>query len=79
MVYKNNFNVSRSWKERVVALLLEKRIYLYSPHTSWDCVKGGVNDWLASAFNVIESAPITAGADPSTGAGRYVPRYYSQE
>ncbi|KAL0841989.1 hypothetical protein ABMA28_014210 [Loxostege sticticalis] len=62
--------VQRSWKERVVALLLEKRISLYSPHTSWDCVRGGVNDWLSSAFDVQESVPITPGADPSTGAGR---------
>ncbi|RVE50118.1 hypothetical protein evm_005324 [Chilo suppressalis] len=62
--------VQRSWKERVVALLLEKRISLYSPHTSWDCVKGGVNDWLASAFSIVDSAPIVPGTDPSTGAGR---------
>ncbi|CAG4909407.1 unnamed protein product [Colias eurytheme] len=59
-----------AWKERVVSLLLEKRISLYSPHTSWDCVKGGVNDWLASAFPVAESSPITPGVDPTTGAGR---------
>ncbi|CAG9783671.1 unnamed protein product [Diatraea saccharalis] len=62
--------VQRSWKERVVALLLEKRISLYSPHTSWDCVRGGVNDWLSSAFAFDESTPITPGADPNTGAGR---------
>ncbi|XP_028165861.1 NIF3-like protein 1 [Ostrinia furnacalis] len=62
--------VQRSWKERVVSLLLEKRISLYSPHTSWDCVRGGVNDWLASAFVFQESVPITPGADPNTGAGR---------
>lgn len=53
-----------------MALLLEKRISLYSPHTSWDCVRGGVNDWLSSAFDFQESVPITPGADPTTGAGR---------
>lgn len=29
---------------------MENRIAVYSPHTSFDSVKGGVNDWLASAF-----------------------------
>ncbi|XP_059054294.1 NIF3-like protein 1 isoform X3 [Achroia grisella] len=62
--------VQKSWKERVLSLLLEKRISLYSPHTSWDCVKGGVNDWLASPFLVAESAPIITRTDPSVGAGR---------
>ncbi|CAH0720750.1 unnamed protein product, partial [Brenthis ino] len=62
--------VQSSWKERIVSLLLESRIYLYSPHTSWDSVKGGVNDWLASAFPFTESVPITPGEDLSTGAGR---------
>ncbi|CAK1552117.1 unnamed protein product [Leptosia nina] len=59
-----------AWKERIVSLLLEKRISLYSPHTSWDCVKGGVNDWLVSAFPVLESNPITPREDPNTGVGR---------
>lgn len=60
-----------SWKERIVSLLLEHRISLYSPHTSWDSVKGGVNDWLACAFPFVESIPIMPGEDPNTGAGRY--------
>ncbi|CAD0196736.1 unnamed protein product [Chrysodeixis includens] len=62
--------VQSSWKERIVAFLLEKRISLYSPHTSWDCVRGGVNDWLASAFSVAESVPLIPGTDPQFGAGR---------
>ncbi|KAL4702501.1 hypothetical protein ACJJTC_001386 [Scirpophaga incertulas] len=64
--------VQRSWKERVISLLLQNRIALYSPHTSWDCVKGGVNDWLASAFSICESRPITPGQNPTTGAGRII-------
>ncbi|XP_047988279.1 NIF3-like protein 1 isoform X2 [Leguminivora glycinivorella] len=64
--------VQSAWKQRIVSFLLEKRISLYSPHTSWDCVQGGVNDWLASAFTVKESKPITPGADPNFGAGRYL-------
>ncbi|CAF4773493.1 unnamed protein product [Pieris macdunnoughi] len=61
-----------AWKERIVSFLLEKRIFLYSPHTSWDAVQGGVNDWLASAFRVVQSEPITPGVDPKTGCGRYL-------
>ncbi|KAG6449552.1 hypothetical protein O3G_MSEX006124 [Manduca sexta] len=64
--------VQRSWKERIVSFLLENRIYLYSPHTSWDSVKGGVNDWLASAFPVGESKPLIPGNEPDVGAGRLV-------
>lgn len=62
--------VQSAWKERVVSYLLEKRIALYSPHTSWDCVRGGVNDWLASAFSVTKSNPLVPGEDPRFGAGR---------
>ncbi|KAJ0180463.1 hypothetical protein K1T71_003867 [Dendrolimus kikuchii] len=64
--------VQKSWKERIVSILLENRIALYSPHTSWDSVKGGVNDWLASAFNVFESVPIVPGSEPHFGAGRFL-------
>ncbi|KAB7506993.1 NIF3-like protein 1 [Armadillidium nasatum] len=38
------------WKERIVGRCLAKRIAVYSPHTCYDAVKGGVNDWLVSAF-----------------------------
>nr|CAD7588514.1 unnamed protein product [Timema genevievae] len=41
---------TKTWKERLIATCLENRIALYSPHTSWDVVKDGVNDWLARAF-----------------------------
>lgn len=65
-----NVNYFSDWKQRIVAFLLENRISLYSPHTSWDCVRGGVNDWLASAFHFAESTPILPGTDPNFGAGR---------
>ena len=29
---------------------LENRIALYSPHTSFDAIPNGVNDWLISPF-----------------------------
>ncbi|KAJ1531709.1 hypothetical protein ONE63_000376 [Megalurothrips usitatus] len=41
---------SRNWKERIVSTLAERQIGLYCPHTAWDAVEGGVNDWLAGAF-----------------------------
>ena len=40
----------KSWKERVVLKAIENRIAIYSPHTAFDVVKGGVNDWLASGL-----------------------------
>ncbi|XP_013186585.2 NIF3-like protein 1 isoform X2 [Amyelois transitella] len=62
--------VQKSWKERIVSFLLEKRISLYSPHTSWDSAVGGVNDWLATAFDFTNVQPIICGSSPSVGAGR---------
>eukprot|EP00095_Tigriopus_kingsejongensis_P009122 maker-scaffold595_size129005-snap-gene-0.18 protein:Tk09122 transcript:maker-scaffold595_size129005-snap-gene-0.18-mRNA-1 annotation:"gtp cyclohydrolase 1 type 2 nif3l1-like" len=35
-----------SWKERIVQKCLENRIALYSPHTAFDAMAGGVADWL---------------------------------
>ncbi|XP_048514105.1 NIF3-like protein 1 isoform X1 [Athalia rosae] len=61
---------TRTWKERVAASCLENRIALYSPHTSFDSVKGGLNDWLAEAFDLETSRPIEAGVDPQNGFGR---------
>ena len=48
-----------NWKDRIIGTLLERRIALYSPHTAWDAVDGGVNDWLACAFGEdIEIQPL---------------------
>lgn len=41
-----------NWKGRIVTQCLENQISLFSPHTSWDAVEGGVNDWLFSVLNV---------------------------
>ncbi|XP_033225250.1 NIF3-like protein 1 isoform X3 [Belonocnema kinseyi] len=61
---------TRTWKERIAARCLENKIALYSPHTSFDSVVGGVNDWLATAFE--SSSPIEPGTpDPRTGFGRF--------
>ncbi|CAK9803197.1 NIF3-like protein 1 [Anthophora plagiata] len=64
---------TRSWKERIVAKCLENKIAVYCPHTTFDSVKGGVNDWLVSAFqNVLESSkPLIVNASNSDyGPGR---------
>ncbi|EFX87532.1 hypothetical protein DAPPUDRAFT_43076 [Daphnia pulex] len=39
-----------NWKENIIARCLENKIAVYSPHTALDALKGGVNDWLAEAF-----------------------------
>ncbi|KAJ9600783.1 hypothetical protein L9F63_001063, partial [Diploptera punctata] len=54
----------RTWKERIIATCLENRIAVYSPHTSYDAVIGGVNDWLASAFVTKSVKPITQNYAP---------------
>ncbi|XP_033628343.1 NIF3-like protein 1 [Asterias rubens] len=39
-----------STKERIIVKAIEKRIAIFSPHTSYDAVRGGVNDWLAEGL-----------------------------
>ncbi|XP_052800162.1 NIF3-like protein 1 isoform X2 [Mya arenaria] len=59
----------RDWKERTVVRCLENRLAVYSPHTSLDCVAGGVNDWLLSCFDCESVEPVeqytAAGGDMS--------------
>lgn len=57
----------RTWKERIVSQCLEKRIALYSPHTSWDAVRGGVNDWLAKSIPHANSHIITKSQNSHLG------------
>ncbi|XP_054749400.2 NIF3-like protein 1 [Lytechinus pictus] len=40
----------RNVKERIVVKAIEKRIAIYSPHTSCDAIEGGVNDWLVEGL-----------------------------
>uniref|UniRef100_A0A1L8DKS3 NIF3-like protein 1 n=1 Tax=Nyssomyia neivai TaxID=330878 RepID=A0A1L8DKS3_9DIPT len=61
------------WKGRIVASCLENGIAVYSPHTAWDSVRGGVNDWLGSFLSKEFDAgqPIIPNAKhPDCGAGR---------
>lgn len=37
---------------------MENRIAIFSPHTSWDSVHGGVTDWLANALPSSNTRPI---------------------
>ncbi|XP_037276909.2 NIF3-like protein 1 [Rhipicephalus microplus] len=54
------------WKERLVIRCLERGIAVYSPHTAWDAVEGGANDWLASCLGPSSTTePLT-----TDGAGR---------
>lgn len=41
-----------SWKERLLVKCIENRIAVFSPHTSYDALNGGVNDWLISPFSM---------------------------
>ncbi|XP_077302911.1 NIF3-like protein 1 [Arctopsyche grandis] len=60
----------KTWKQRIVSRCLEERIALYSPHTSWDSVMGGVNDWLAECLPEHSKQPISEGRIPGLGPGR---------
>lgn len=47
-----------SWKERIVTKCIENQIAVFSQHTSHDALKDGVNDWLISAFDVVNVTPV---------------------
>lgn len=44
--------VASSWKERIIVKCIENRIAVFSPHTSYDALDGGVNDWLIDVFSM---------------------------
>ncbi|KAF4518686.1 hypothetical protein B566_EDAN002721 [Ephemera danica] len=58
---------NKHWKTRIVSKCLRNSIAVYSPHTSYDSVSGGVNDWLAGAFDFASKYPITPAAQPPAG------------
>lgn len=55
-------------KGRLLGELLARDLVVYSPHTALDSVPGGVNDWLADAFEVTTRRPLVpyAGAIASS-------------
>lgn len=42
--------VQKDWKQRLAVRAVESGMAIFSPHTSWDSVKGGVNDWLVGGL-----------------------------
>ncbi|XP_010222863.1 PREDICTED: putative GTP cyclohydrolase 1 type 2 NIF3L1 [Tinamus guttatus] len=62
-----------TWKERLVVRALEHRIGIYSPHTAYDAIPHGVNDWLAKGLGACTSVPLhpsTAPHYPTEGPHR---------
>eukprot|EP00096_Caligus_rogercresseyi_P007432 TRINITY_DN2528_c0_g1_i1.p1 TRINITY_DN2528_c0_g1~~TRINITY_DN2528_c0_g1_i1.p1 ORF type:complete len:351 (+),score=85.93 TRINITY_DN2528_c0_g1_i1:44-1054(+) len=47
-----------SWKERITVICIENEIALYSPHTAYDKISGGVNDWLIAPYDPKLPVPI---------------------
>ena len=50
---------SSAWKERIAVKCLENRIAVFSPHTSWDAVPGGINSWLVAPYGPGSSRPVS--------------------
>ncbi|XP_009329979.1 PREDICTED: putative GTP cyclohydrolase 1 type 2 NIF3L1 isoform X1 [Pygoscelis adeliae] len=63
----------KTWKERLVVRALEHRIGIYSPHTAYDAIPHGVNNWLAKGLGACASVPLhpsTAPSYPAEGTHR---------
>ena len=60
---------STTFKERIVVKAVENRIAVYSPHTCFDAVKNGVNDWLASGLGNARVEPLEH--SKTEGPGKY--------
>ncbi|CAG9771647.1 unnamed protein product [Ceutorhynchus assimilis] len=62
-----------SWKERIIIQCIKNNIAVFSPHTSWDAMQNGVNDWLGSFLPTSSSKPIlTKTEDSPIGMGRFL-------
>jgi len=59
---------AQNWKERIVVNCLVNRIAVYSPHTSLDAVKGGVNDWLIKPYGDGDVKPLEE-TEPGSSIG----------
>ncbi|KAL3857251.1 hypothetical protein ACJMK2_011942 [Sinanodonta woodiana] len=51
---------AKNWKESLIVKCIENHVAVYSPHTSYDCVQGGINDWLIDCFDIQEKKPIAS-------------------
>jgi dinuclear metal center YbgI/SA1388 family protein len=59
---------AKNWKERIIVQCLENRIAVYSPHTAWDAVQGGINEWLLVPFGPGQSEPCEKQVDPGSSS-----------
>ncbi|KAJ8972817.1 hypothetical protein NQ317_008734 [Molorchus minor] len=61
------------WKERIIIKCIQNGIAVFSPHTTWDAMADGVNDWLAAALKPKYSKPILVNPeDGKIGMGRLI-------
>lgn len=66
-----NICYCRTWKERLIVKCIKNNIAVFSPHTSWDAVQGGVNDWLARSLPITSMSVLKPSEnDVNVGAGR---------
>ncbi|XP_067833018.1 NIF3-like protein 1 [Heptranchias perlo] len=54
-----------TWKERLIVRALENRVAIYSPHTAFDALPDGVNDWLARGLGDCSTIPLTTSTSDS--------------
>ncbi|XP_075790422.1 NIF3-like protein 1 [Pelodiscus sinensis] len=54
-----------TWKERLVIRALEHRVGIYSPHTAYDAIPHGVNNWLAKGLGACTTIPLRPSMAPS--------------
>ena len=70
---------SKSFKERIIVKMIENRIAVYSPHTAFDAVKNGVNDWLASGLGSAQVDPLEYSKEESCGQYKLVTRMLTNQ
>ena len=65
--------VQKNAKDRIVMKCITNNIAVYSPHTCWDSIDNGVNDWIASCFDCSTKIPITPNSTLlNAGMGRII-------
>ena len=58
---------------RIIMGCIKNSICVYSPHTSWDSINDGVNDWIVNCLEYDVKQLISPSvSDPSVGMGRVV-------
>ena len=63
---------SKTFKERIIVKMIENRIAVYSPHTAFDAVQNGVNDWLASGLGNAQVVPLEYSKEESSAQCKLV-------